>query len=333
MPMPALFAILLLMLINPSIALPGGFDKQQLSEFIDEMVTRHDFEYGELESLFRQANLSQPVIEAISRPAEALPWYRYRALFVVEDRIVQGVEFWHAHSAALAKAERRFGVPAEIIVAIIGVETRYGRNTGDHRVLDALATLAFNFPSRAAFFRGELEQYLLLTREQGLDPLRLTGSYAGAMGIPQFIASSYRHYAIDFDGDGFADIWRNPADAIGSIGNYFLQHDWRAGGPVALPARVTGEAYRRHVSSNPEPGLEYRELQASGVEAEIALPSEARVALLEFAGERGAELWLALHNFYVITRYNHSANYALAVYQLAQEIRGRYAAQMRAGGN
>ncbi|MBI4006101.1 MAG: lytic murein transglycosylase, partial [Gammaproteobacteria bacterium] len=166
------------------------------------MVSTHQYDTGELQSLFSQVKYSQRVLEAISRPAEKLPWYEYRSIFLQPDRIKQGLIFWKRYRTALKQAEQQYGVPAHIIVAIIGIETRYGISTGNDRVMDALATLAFHYPERSDFFRWELEEYLLLTREQGINPLSLKGSYAGAMGIPQFIPSSYRRFAIDFDGDG-----------------------------------------------------------------------------------------------------------------------------------
>jgi len=295
-------------------------DRADVSAFLSDMAARHGISIDELTDVFRRVRFSDRVLKAISKPAEALPWYRYREIFVKPDRIRLGVEFWRENMATLRRAEGAYGVPAEIIVAIIGVETRYGRNIGDYRVIDALATLAFDFPERGEFFRGELEQYLLLTREQKMDPLGLKGSYAGAMGIPQFISSSYRRFAVDFDIDGVTDIWKNPADAIGSVANYFHEHGWLAGGLVTLPA-ATRPDLRPAVSSGLEPDLTRADLDSLGVTSPVPPPAGEKVKLLEFETESGPEYWLGFRNFYVITRYNHSPLYAMAVYQLAQRIR------------
>ncbi len=196
-------------------------DLPGLSEFIDEMVTKHQFERNNLESLFEKVEVKQSILKAISRPAErSKPWYDYRKIFISNKRIKGGVTFWQQHSDDLAKAEQQYGVSAEIIVAILGVETRYGGNVGGYRVIDALSTLAFRYPPRSPFFRSELENFLILTREENMSQLDPVGSYAGAMGLGQFMPSSYRAYAVDFDDDQYRDIWTNPTDAIGSIANY-----------------------------------------------------------------------------------------------------------------
>jgi membrane-bound lytic murein transglycosylase B len=216
-------------------------------------------------------------------------------------------------------------VPAEIIIAIIGVETRYGQHAGRYRVIDSLSTLAFDYPPRSKFFRSELKQYLLMTRDENVDPLSLYGSYAGAMGQPQFISSSYRRYAIDFDGDGKRDIWQNSADAIGSVANYLSIHGWQRGQPVT--AQLTdkpGDASLLNRSL--EPYVKVAELTKEGLKLPLALPDNEDVTLMSLEGAKGDEYWLGMNNFYVITRYNHSALYAMAVYQLSQAIRKkRYA--------
>lgn len=297
--------------------------KPELRNFLDEMAGRHNFQRTELAALFSQAELKPDIIAAISRPAEAKPWYEYRDIFLTSGRIEGGVEFWDEHAADLARAEKTYGVPAEIIVAIIGVETRYGKNTGSYRVLDALATLAFDYPPRSNFFRKELEQYLLLTREEKIPPLSLTGSYAGAMGLPQFIPSSFRNYAVDFDGDGKRDLWSNPSDAIGSVAHYFSEHGWQTGKPVASRAEVSGEHYSDVLGNGLKPVLSMAQLQEQGVRASDPVPMAALGSLLQFETESGMEYWIGLQNFYVITRYNHSALYAMAVYQLSQQISGQ----------
>ena len=204
---------------------------------IDQLVEEEGFEREELQQVFTEARRKESILEAISRPAEKTkPWYQYRAIFLNDRREREGVEFMQEHRDTLARAERETGVPAEIIVAILGVETYYGRIAGSYRVLDALSTLAFDYPRRSEFFTSELKHYLILTRDQGLDPAAMKGSYAGAMGYGQFMPSSYRSYAVDFDDDGVTDIWNNPVDAIGSIANYFKRHGWRQGDPVVFAA-------------------------------------------------------------------------------------------------
>lgn len=305
--------------------------REEVAQFVSAMAARHGYDAGALQALFRDARSSSKIINAISRPAEALPWHRYRGIFLKPDRIRQGLQFWRENQAQLDRVAARYGVPAEMVTAIIGVETKYGRNTGGFRVLDALATLAFDYPKRARFFAKELEHYLLLTREQSLDPRLPTGSYAGAMGIPQFIPSSYRAYAVDFDGDGLADIWENPADAIGSVGNYFKEHGWRQGGAVAVPAAVAGGDGSAALTAGLKPTLTMADMTALGIapEAGSAAPAaSAKVKLLQLENKNGHEYWLAFHNFYVITRYNHSALYAMAVHQLAGAIKALHEAEL-----
>ncbi len=310
-----------LSLLTVTPALAGIDQRQPIRGLIDELVQQHRFDRQYLQQLFARVELKPGVIERITRPAEALPWHRYRNIFVKEKRIRQGVEFWNAHADTLARAEREFGVPAEIIVAILGVETRYGRHRGGFRVMDSLTTLALDYPRRSKFFTRELKEFLLLARQEGFDPLAIVGSYAGAMGKPQFIASSYHRYAIDFDGDGVRDLLDNTADAIGSVANYLKRHGWRSGQAVATPAFVQGEAYKAWVKQGIKPRLTLAEGRRYGVRWEGDLSLQAKAALIELEQPDGFEYWLGLDNFYVITRYNHSQLYAMAVYQLAQAIR------------
>lgn len=308
-------------------------DNALVTEFIDEMVAEHDFTRAELESLFSQVERKDSILEAIARPAEKVKaWKDYRKIFVTEKRINRGVDFWAENRDALARASEKFGVPPEIIVSIIGVETHYGRITGSFRVMDALSTLAFDYPPRAKFFRKELKEFLLLAREQSQQPLLLKGSYAGAMGYGQFMPSSYRAYAHDFNGDGFTDIWANKDDAIGSVANYFAEHGWREGQPVVVRARIDGDFEATLLEDGLKPTRALAELTAAGFQplAKQALPEPMRVFQLE--GARGAEFWVGLHNFYVITRYNRSTMYALSVYQLAQEIAASYQHEVVANG-
>lgn len=315
------FALLLLSACSIAPAADSLLQRADVQQFIAEVAQRNDIPPGEISAVLSQARLSSRIVAAISRPAEALPWHRYRQLFLQPDRIQGGVRFWRENSAALERASDTYGVPMEIMVAIIGVETRYGNNAGGYRVLDALTTLAFDYPERAPFFRGELEQFLLLTREQALDPLSLRGSYAGAMGTPQFVASSFRRFAVDFDGDGRIDIWNSTADAVGSVGNYFKEHGWLSGGLVALPLPARVAPAESLLSDDLEPGLTPGQLVQAGIESPVPIPADDRIKLVALDMGAGREHWLGFWNFYVITRYNHSVHYAMAVYQLAQEIR------------
>ncbi|HEC20198.1 MAG TPA: lytic murein transglycosylase B [Gammaproteobacteria bacterium] len=294
--------------------------RPDVQQFINEMVKKHGFDKQTLTGVFKQVRLKQKIIDAITRPAESKPWYQYRPIFVTDTRINEGVKFWNENEAILARAEKEYGVPPEIIVAIIGVETRYGRHKGGYRVIDSLSTLAFEYPKRSKFFRGELEHYLLLAREEGLDPLSIKGSYAGAMGKSQFISSSYRNYAVDFDGDGKRDLWHNTADAIGSVANYFKRHNWQPGGKIAAPALVGSNHIQVLVQKGYKPHSTVAELRQRGATAKSNLDPDALAGLIELKTRAGREYWIGLNNFYVITRYNHSPLYAMAVYQLGQAI-------------
>ncbi|WAJ38408.1 lytic murein transglycosylase B [Pseudomonas sp. GOM7] len=291
----------------------------QVAEFITEMTRDYGFAGEQLVSLFAEVQRKQAILDAISRPAERVkPWKEYRPIFITDKRVAQGVEFWKNNQAALDKAEAEYGVPAQFIVAIIGVETFYGGNTGSYRVMDALSTLAFDYPPRAPFFRKELREFLMLTREEQVDPLTLKGSYAGAMGLPQFMPSSFRAYAVDFDGDGHINIWSNPTDAIGSVASYFQRHGWQAGGPVASRAQVDGEHYAEGLSEGLDPVKNVGELRALGWRSSDVLADDVPVTAFRLEGAEGDEYWMGLPNFYVITRYNRSVMYAMAVNQLAE---------------
>jgi membrane-bound lytic murein transglycosylase B len=318
----------ILLLLFHSVAYAGNdkaFDADRLKAFILDMEQRHGFSRAELERLFDGAALQPSILQAIAKPAESKPWYQYRNIFLTSARIDGGLAFWQANASTLEQAFRRFGVEPEIIVAIIGVETAYGRNTGKYRVIDALATLGFNYPKRATFFRSELENYLLLARSQNFDPLVLTGSYAGAMGLPQFMPSSYRSYAVDFDDDTTIDIWNNPTDAIGSVGNYLREHGWITGAPITVSARVSGSGYQSLLGQGVKPKVPLSEMRDLGVEAVAPVGGDPKAALVELEAEYAREYWLGFNNFYVITRYNTSPLYAMAVYQLAQALRDAHA--------
>ena len=289
--------------------------------FIEEMVQKHQFEAKVLRRLFGQAQPRPAILRAVSAPATARPWYEFRIRNVDAARINGGAAFWREHAATLARASREYGVPEEIIVATIGVETRYGRNTGGYRVLDALTTLAFQYPPRAELFRAQLEEYLLLARESGMDATKITGSYAGAIGIPQFLPSSYRRYAIDFDGDGRRDLMSTPADAIGSVANYYKAHGWRTGEMVAVPIDAGGDIADALVEVGVRPRLKVAELKRLGVTPAVPVEENTEAALFVVESVAGPRYWFGFNNFYVITRYNRSINYALAVHELARELR------------
>ena len=305
----------------------GDFDgNADVQAFINEMVERHQFQREQLEALFSQAHKRNDILEAIARPAEKTkPWYDYRKIFLTPERISGGVEFWKDNADILDRAASHFEIDPAIIVAIIGVETRYGKHTGSYRVIDALSTLAFDYPPRSKFFRSELEQFLILTREEDVDPDDVKGSYAGAMGYGQFIPSSYRNYAVDFSGDGKRNLWNDLDDIIGSVANYFHRHGWEP--QQAVAARVSSGQPLKHfkVSDDLKPGsTTAADYAAKGVLTAPKLPGDLPVSLLELEQPNGPEYWLTGKNFYVITRYNRSPLYAMAVYQLSEEIRDAY---------
>jgi membrane-bound lytic murein transglycosylase B len=280
--------------------------------------------------VFSRTRREDAVLEAMrAQPKQADSWEAYRQLFVNERHVRAGLEFWRQHRAALARAHRLYGVPEEIIVAIIGVETFYGRNTGRWRVIDALATLAFDYPPRAPFFRGELENYLLFVRDLGLDVFSVKGSYAGAIGIPQFMPGSYLRYAVDFDGDDRIDLRANAADAVGSVANFLMRHGWKRGEPVQRAVRVSGNGHEALVAGSVQPRLTLEELRRGGVELQgKPLPDDTRAVLLRLeTPDRPTDFRVGLHNFYVLTRYNRSVFYALSVADLAQQMRATRSAQ------
>ena len=299
----------------------------EIEPFVVRMAEKHEVPEREIRALLADARVLQLVLDAVQRPAEYKPWHEYRKIFITEKRTVGGVRFWREHADSLARAGKRFGVPPEIIVAIIGVESFYGAHQGRIRVLDALATLGFRYPKRSAFFLSELEAFVLLSIEERMDARRLKGSYAGAIGMAQFIPSSYRHYAIDFDNDGSRDLAQSPDDAIGSIANYLARHGWLAGAEVAVQAEVEGDAFRAIIERGLKPHSTLASMRARGVGFTTLTSDEELGALLEFETENSHEYWVGLTNFYAITRYNHSRLYALAILRLAQRIRERYGAE------
>ncbi|MEA1763400.1 lytic murein transglycosylase B [Pseudomonas syringae pv. tomato] len=303
-------------------ALAGDYEgSPQVAEFVGELTRDYGFAGEQLMGLFREVERKQAILDAISRPAERVKqWKEYRPMFITDTRIARGVDFWRQHEAALARAEQEYGVPAQIIVSIIGVETFFGRNTGNYRVIDALSTLGFDYPPRAPFFRKELREFLLLAREQQVDPLTLKGLYAGAMGLPQFMPSSFRAYAVDFDGDGHINIWTDPDDAIGSVASYFKRHGWVAGQQVVSRATARGDRVDEGLSPALDPVMSVGELRQLGWASHDALRDDMPVTAFRLEGDNGPEYWLGLNNFYAITRYNRSVMYAMAVYQLSESL-------------
>ena len=295
-------------------------ERKEVRAYLDELSGSYGFSRNDLEKILSDHKPNKRIIDLISRPSEKrLQWHEYRKILVDEARIKLGVEFWNENIVALSEAEQVYSVAPEIIVAIIGVETRYGKIMGSYPVVEALSTLAFDYPPRAKFFRKELTEFFILTRDQKLDPSNLTGSYAGAMGYGQFIPSSYRAYAVDFDGDNFKDIWNNKADAIGSVANYFSRHGWQGDGPVIVRGYETSPNLDVAANESLEPKFLAGDLRKKGIGNNLA--DNTKVALFEMQGERGREYWLGLSDFYVITRYNRSSMYALAVFQLSQAIK------------
>ena len=308
-----------------SMAADNVIDIPDVQKFIKEMVTEHAFKQSDLETLFKQVEIKQKIIDAISRPAEkSKSWHEYRKIFLTDKRIQQGTKFWQENSNVLKYAEEVYGVPVEIIVAIIGVETYYGRLQGSYRVMDALSTLAFKYPKRSKFFRSELKHFLLMSKDQNFDPLSKKGSYAGAMGMGQFIPSSFQSYAVDFNGDGKKNIWTDNEDAIGSVANYFKRHGWTKEQPVTDRVRLSKASTLTKKDScrrSCKPSQTIAEFRQQGITGETQPDDETKAILLWLKQKNNNEYWLAYKNFYVISRYNHSTLYSMAVYQLSQAIK------------
>jgi membrane-bound lytic murein transglycosylase B len=305
-----------LLLGGGSAAAPPPAEQQ----FVNAMAEQHGFDSAQLTRQLQQAQHRPSIIKAMSRPAEALPWHQYREIFLQPERIAAGKHFMRQHREVLQRAQQSYGVPPHIITAIIGVETLYGKNTGSYGVMEALRTLAFGYPRRAEFFRSELEHYLLMARDEGLSPLEPKGSYAGAMGMPQFMPSSFRSYAVDFDGDGSKDLWNSHADVIGSVANYLARHGWKSDAPVALKLPGKPRGLQPGNKRGQIPDIALGSITAASAELPPAAAAPSKAALLEFEQPDHREYWFGFHNFYVITRYNHSNLYAMAVYQLAQAV-------------
>lgn len=330
------YAATVALLICTVTARAGDFSNNpEVAQFVAQMVKKHGFNEQRLVNILAQAEKKQAILEAISRPAEKTkPWYEYRRIFLGEDRVQQGVDFWQHNAAALASLSKKYGVEPELIVAIIGVETRYGRYMGNYRVLDALTTLGFHYPKRGKFFRAQLEAFFVLTEKHKLAPTGLMGSYAGAMGLGQFIPSSYLHYARHHSGDGFADIWSSQEDAIASVANYFKAHGWQSGKPVFASLSTSKNTLSKKfaskiptgaaVNSGDKPSQTLGQWRQKGFITNEKVADDALAVMLSYDFESGPQYLFGLHNFYVITRYNRSRLYARAVWELSQAIKAGF---------
>ena len=310
--------------------------RTDVDQFITSMVKKDRIKRQEITDILDQVELQPSILEKIQRPYETKPWYQYRDFFMTEDRINGGVAFWRSHEKQLRQAEEQFGVPAEVIVAILGVETLYGTRAGDYRVLDALATLAFNFPPRAPFFQSELRHFLLLTREQHISPTSIKGSYAGAIGYPQFMPSSYRNFGVDFRGNNRVDLLKNSSDAISSIGNYFRAHGWEPNSPIAMRAKLTDAVDNLpvYLQKPQEKNIRFRPqwrlqtLSEHGFDIPTELNPDTKVCLIDLDERDAKQYWLGFNNLYVITRYNSSINYAMVVFDLSQQLKAAHDQQI-----
>lgn len=311
-----------------TLAAPAWAQKHPGSEaFVERAAAEHGLDAAEVEALLAGAEFQQRIADLIAKPAEGKPWYEYRPIFITDQRISEGIDFWKENEALIDEVAERYGVDPQVIVAIIGVETFYGRITGTFKVLDALTTLAFHYPSdrtrdRTPFFTKELMEYLLLGREEGLPLPEVTGSYAGAMGMGQFMPSSYRAYAVDFDEDGSRDLWRSTEDVVGSVANYLHVHGWEPGGPVVRKVTVADDAdFSLLEKRNYKPYQSVLAFHEAGYQSSADLEPDRQAALVKLEEETRNAYWMSFDNFYVITRYNRSPMYAMAVYELSEALR------------
>lgn len=315
-------ALALAPLAGPAVALDAA--REDVRAFAAEMKRKHGFDAAWLDTVLADATSQPRIIELMSKPAEkTMPWHQYRKHFLTEERIAAGVEFWIAHRERLAAIEQKTGVAQHVIVGILGAETYFGRITGRFRVLDALATLAFDYPPRSSYFRAELEQFLLLVREEQVDVSTVLGSYAGAMGSAQFMPRSYRAYAVDGDGDQKRDLWGSWDDVIASVANYLVEHGWRTGEPVAAPAGLWFPRADGLVPGPIAPDTTVKALRDRGLRFETTQADKAPALFIRVDGETGPELRAGFHNFGVITKYNRSILYGLAVHDLGRRIESR----------
>ncbi|MBT3206109.1 MAG: lytic murein transglycosylase B [Gammaproteobacteria bacterium] len=296
--------------------------REDVEAFIESVAKKSDYTEQQLVKLFSQAKQQTHLFERMNKPAEKkLEWHQYRKIFLTNKRINKGIKFWEKNRKLLEQVEQKYKVPAEIIVAIVGVETFYGVYKGKSPVFDTLVTFAFDYPKRAKFFTKELEEFLILSSKQNFKVREVKGSYAGAMGMPQFISSSYRHYSVDFDGDGKADLFDSLPDILGSVANYFKSHGWKPGEAVTYPLSLAKNNKVENLKVSVKPSQSWKTFKASGLRAKSSIADETPVALIKLQQKKSADYWAGLKNFYVITRYNHSEMYAMAVYQLSQKIK------------
>lgn len=322
--------LLLIILLLPSFAFAGRAtlsDRSDVHQFINHMVNDYGFNGPALANLFNNVKVRKDILTSINRPAESNPWYQYRARFITPTRVDQGVVFWSKHAKTLAYAEDKYGVPANIIVAIIGVETNYGQVKGNYRVIDTLSTLAFNYPSRAKFFRYELEQFLLLSREQHFNPNTVLGSYAGAIGMPQFMPSVYRRLAVGHQNQ-HADLINNYDDAIISVANYFKNHGWQTNQPVIASANLHNDGYKKLINTTLKTPYTVQQLKNHGVTTQAPIAATTPANLVQLQGENGQKYLLGFNNLYTITAYNPRINYAMAVYELGKTIAAKREQQL-----
>ncbi len=318
------YILLLYALAFAPFALADGnyAERADVRAYIDEIVEQYAFERDAIERLIGAANKQTLAIKTLDKPAEAKPWHEYRDIFLTPERISKGIIFWHKNDALIKKAAEHYQVPPEIIVSLIGVETFYGTITGKFPILDTLVTLGFDYPRRSDFFRGELTQFLLLCREENFECQKIKGSHGGAMGVGQFISSSYRAYAVDFDDDGARDLWNSPADIMGSIANYIARHGWAPDAPITERVDLEGAQLDKLLNKKLTPWLSLTDLSHYGITSHDFRPQEDTFSLIGMQAKEGhIDVWAGYHNFYVISRYNHSRRYAMAVYQLSREIR------------
>lgn len=311
-----------LLLFIPILSTAQLANKPEVKAFIKEMASeKTGYTQDELTLIFNNTEIKPDIIALMTKPAEKKPWYEYRKIFLNEGRIKQGVVFWNKHEKILNKVSKEYGVPPQIIIAILGAETHYGRILGGYRVIDALSTLAFDYPPRSKYFKKELEEFLLLCKEYKFDPLEVYGSYAGAMGFPQFMPSNYRSLSVDYNRKGHADLFTNIDDVVASIARYFKHHGWQPNQPVAFRASAKNANYEKYIKKSVKPNKTIKEWEKLGIKPDAKVNSNTPAALLELENKPKNELWLVLNNFYVITRYNNSPLYAMAVYQLSEAIK------------
>ena len=320
-----LIGLLLSFVISQDLLATEKNDAKKLAADVDSfkqmMISKHGFSDEELTAWFSTVTTDKVILKKISRPAEAaMPWHRYRNIFIQQERVDKGIIFWNKYNEALVRAENTYGVPINLIVGLIGVETKYGRIKGKDDVFNSLYTLAFHFPRRAKFFRSELKEFLLLAREQEWPVGSIKGSYAGAMGYGQFMPSSYRQYAVDFDNDGKINLLSNPVDAIGSVANYIKVHGWKKGETIAHKASVEGTGFNKVLSRKLKPTKTVAELSAAGVKFDGEIDKNKKAILIALKQKEGMEYWIGMHNFYVISRYNPRTLYTMAVTQLSELI-------------